>query len=107
MSKFSIRKNLSDADMFVGHKETITFENTPGEEQATQPVKTSAAKKQQPDFHSSFFTPELQDKVGKALLDVKMHLFKEGIVDYELKVSREGTKVILTAVPAKPPKSPK
>lgn len=107
MSKFSIRKNLSDADMFAGHKETITFENNPGEDSGSKPVKASVTKKQQPDFHSSFFTPELQDKVGKALLDVKMHLFKEGIVDYELKVSREGTKVILTAVPAKPPKSPK
>lgn len=98
-----IKKNLSDAEMFAGYKETLTFETGVTTEPETTPPR-NASKKQQPDFHSSFFTPELQEKVGKALLEVKMQLFKEGIVDFDLKVSREGSKVILTAVPAKAPK---
>lgn len=98
-----IKKNLSDAEMFAGHKEILTFETGDvADNEVTQP--RPSAKKQQPDFHSSFFTPELQEKVGKALLEVKMQLFKEGIVDFDLKVSREGSKVILTATPAKAPK---
>ncbi|TCL38270.1 hypothetical protein EV210_104253 [Anaerospora hongkongensis] len=105
MAKITIKKNLSDSDMFVGHKEVITFENNPVEEEAVKPVK--AAAKKQPDFHSSFFTPDLQEKVGKALLEIKMQLFKEGIVDFDLKVNREGTKVVLSAVPAKPAKQAK
>lgn len=104
MAKLTIKKNLSDADMFVGHKEVITFENSPVEEEAVKPVRP-AAKNQQPDFHSSFFTPELQEKVGKGLLEIKMQLFKEGIVDFDIKVNREGTKLILSAVPAKPAKT--
>jgi len=106
MAKFTIKKNLSDSDMFVGHKEVITFENNPVEEEVAKPVK-AVAKSQQPDFHSSFFTPELQEKVGKGLLEIKMQLFKEGIVDFDIKVSRDGTKIILSAVPAKPAKTPK
>ena len=103
MSKQTIRKNLSDAEMFKGMKETITFENNPVEEETPKQIKAKP-KKQEADLHTAFFTPELQEKVGKALLDVKLQLFKEGVVDFDIKVSREGTKIILTPVPAKAPK---
>ncbi len=106
MSKQTIKKNRSDAEMFLGHKEVMTFENSTIEETEVKQVKATP-KKQADDFHSSFFTPELQDKVGKALLEIKMQLFKEGVVDFDIKVSREDTKVLLTAIPAKPPKPPK
>lgn len=100
MAKFQIKKNLSDSDMMAGFKQKVTFENTFQEEEPVKPAKP-AAKNQSQDFHSSFFTPEIQEKVGRALLDVKMELFKQGVVDFDIKVAREGTKVILTAVPAK------
>jgi len=32
-------------------------------------------------------------------------LFKEGIVDFDIKVNREGTKLILSAIPVKPAKT--
>ena len=101
--KKTIQRNLSDAEMFAGHQETITFENDIPEDTATRQVRP-APQKAQTDFHAAFFTAELQEKVGKALLEVKMQLFKEGVVDFDIKVARDGSKVVLTAVPAKPPK---
>jgi len=95
-----IPKNRSDSEMMAGYKEKTTFENAVFSESELQakPIKKEAKA----DFASSFLTPELQEKVGKALLELKVDLFKEGIVDYNIKVSRDGKQVILTAVPAKP-----
>lgn len=100
MSKMSIKKNLSDQDMFANWQEKTTFETEINDEPEPQKVLKHQAKSQ-PDFHSSFFTPEIQEKVGKALLDIKMSLYKQGIVDFDIKVSREENKVVLTAVPKK------
>lgn len=89
MSKVKIKRGLSDQDM-VGHwKETVTFEHDAGKKSPTKP----ANKKE------SFFSPELQDKVAKYLLEIKLSLFQQGILDYDIKVSREENQVILTAVP--------
>ena len=51
----------------------------------------------------TFFTPmpELQEKVGKALLELKVELYKDGIVDFDVKVMRQGKEIILTAAPKK------
>lgn len=96
MAKGKISKNLSDADMFKGYKEELTFETGPAEQEEKPAKRSNSAKA--PDLHTSFFTPELQEQVGKALLEIKLQLYKEGIVDYTIKVSRDGRKVILTAV---------
>lgn len=53
MSKFTIRKNLSDAEMFTGMKETLTFENNPIEEEAPKQIKAKP-KKQESDLHTAF-----------------------------------------------------
>ncbi len=98
MKKKVIQKNLSDAEMFVGHKEELTFETAFADEAAPAPkVVKPSAKQEKLNFRSEFFTPELQEEVGKELLAIKLELFKEGIVDYKIKVTREGRKVILTA----------
>ena len=97
MSK--IKKNRSDAEMFIGSKEVTTFENRAYEEvdisptPSRQPVAKSLAEE--------FLTPELGEKIGKALLALKLKLYKEGIVEYHIKVTTENMQIMLTAVPAK------
>jgi len=96
-----IPKNLSDKSMLGNYKEEITFENDfyPEEEVTAKPLKV--AKKDKPSFGSEFFTTELQEKIGKILLELKVELYKEGIVDFDIKVARQDKQVILTAVPSK------
>lgn len=99
MLKDKIVRNRSDAEMFKGYKEELTFENSQSdagepEKPARRPADT--AKKAE-DINTAFLTPELQQQVGKALLELKLQLFKEGVVDYSLKVTREGRRIILTA----------
>lgn len=93
-----IPKNLSDKSMIGKYAEQITFENDIFAEDE-KPVKT--AKKVEVPYVSEFFTPQLQEKVGKALLDLKVELYKQGIVDFDIKVARQDKQVILTAVPGK------
>lgn len=97
MGKTTIKRGLSDQEMLGKWKETPTFEHD---------MEEAAPKQPQPAKKESFFTQELQDKVSKSLLEIKLGLFQQGILDYEIKVSREENKVILTAVP-KPAKQTK
>lgn len=95
-----IPKNLSDTDMLAHVKEAIHFENdVETERETSQAVKT--AKRGQQSLECSFMTPELQQMIGKGLLDLKLKLYKEGVVDYDIKVKQEGNQVLLTAVPRK------
>ncbi|MCE5286261.1 MAG: hypothetical protein LLG02_10500 [Pelosinus sp.] len=94
-----IKKNLSDADMLVNWQEETTFETTVLKEEPVQ--KRAAALKDKQSLNSSFLTAELQEKVGKALLELKVELYKDGIVDYDIKVSCRDKQVILVPVPAK------
>lgn len=96
-----IPKNLSDTAMIGTFQEKITFENEHFQEEITtqQPVK--AMKKDSVGFASEFFTPELQEKVGKALLELKVKMYSEGIVDFDIKVTTQDKQVIMTAVPSK------
>ncbi|ACV61797.1 hypothetical protein Dtox_0903 [Desulfofarcimen acetoxidans DSM 771] len=95
-----IRKNLTDQDMLAsflinnkGERITCLFDEEEAEPSA-QPVKRASTKEE-----SSFLTPELQEKVDKALLELKVKLFKDGIIDYEIKVSLQANQVVLAAVP--------
>ncbi|SMC72598.1 hypothetical protein [Sporomusa malonica] len=95
-----IKKNLSDSEMLKGWQEQPTFETEINDEPVRPTVK---AVKKDPveDINSAYFTPELKESVGKALLELKLNLYKEGIVDYQIKVSCQGNQVLLTAVPPK------
>jgi hypothetical protein len=95
-----IKKNLSDTDMFANWIEKPTFENSVlPEEVPVRPLVKPVGKEQPKEFNSSFFTPELQEQVGKALLEIKMKLYKQGIVDYKIKVTHNDNQVVLTAIP--------
>lgn len=90
-----IPKNLSDNDMLaVWDKKAETKKS---EEAEKVPVKEDI----KPSYEAGFLTPELQQSIGKALLEQKVKLYKEGIVDYNIKVKQEGSQIILTAVPRK------
>jgi len=95
-----IPKNLSDKSMVGNYKEEITFENDIFAEEIAKPRQV-VAKKEKAAYESEFFTPELQEKVGKALLELKLQLYKDGIVDFNIKVACQDKQVILTAVPSK------
>ena len=88
--------------MLANCKEEITFE-TAVEEKNNSPLKPTA-KKSNITAASEFLTPELQEKIGKALLEQKVKLFNAGIVDFDVKVTLEDTRIILAAAPCKKPK---
>ncbi|SHK82344.1 hypothetical protein [Desulforamulus aeronauticus] len=101
MAKGNIKKNLSDQEMMAGYQEDLTFENAWLEEEAVSKPKVKTVKKAgEKESVSSFFTPELQEQVGRVLLELKLDLYKQGIIDYRLEVSRQGNSVVLTAVNA-------
>jgi hypothetical protein len=93
-----IPKNLSDRDMVGAFTENLTFENDVLQDEKKKTVKM---KQEAKSYSSEFFTPDLQEKVGKALLELKVQLYKEGIVDFDIKVSRDAQTVSLRAVPKK------
>lgn len=91
-----IVKNRSDADMFAGYVEPQSFETMFLQEEEPQPRK--AAKPQpQEDLYQGMLTTDLQEKVGRALVEQKLALYKQGIIDYTVKVEVQGDKIILSA----------
>lgn len=88
--------------MFGNYKEQTTFENALHDDEPPAKKMSQRPGHEQPaNLAASFFTPELQEKVGKALLDIKLKLYKEGLVDFDIKVAQNGNQVTLTAVPKK------
>ena len=90
-----IPKNLSDKAMFGGYKEQESFESVflaAEEEPSTQSVKKPKAE----NLNTAFLPIGLQEKIGKLLLELKVDLYKEGIVDYEIKAKREGNTIVLS-----------
>lgn len=94
-----IKKNLSDADMLANWQEETTFETAVLKEEPRQ--QAIPAQKDKQSLNSSFLTAELQEKIGKALLELKVELYKDGLVDYDIKVSCRDKQIVLTPVPAK------
>ncbi|MBP2643408.1 MAG: hypothetical protein H6Q67_1295 [Firmicutes bacterium] len=97
MSK--IPKNRPDSEMIGSWQEKTHFEHV-SDGQPDQPIAKPAKKETAKSSYASFFTPQLQEDLGKALLTLKVNLFKEGIVDYTIKVSCETNQVVLKAVPS-------
>jgi len=99
-----IPKNRQDTEMFVNFPEQATFEHI-SDGSASQPAAKPQISEPKIPAYATFLTPELQEDLGKALLTLKLNLYKEGIVDYSIKVSCEANQVVLKAVPLK--KQPK
>ncbi len=94
-----IQKNRDDAEMFANWQEESSFENTLDGRPESRPEHV-AAKSAEKGFES-FFTPELKEAIGKAMLELKVNLYKQGIVDFKLQTAVKDNQIILTAVPNK------
>lgn len=108
MAKFKIQKNLSDADMFKGMVEEDSFETkmlSHEEEARLQPktfVKSGQKKSDtQESFYKEFLTDTVEAQIGKALLDIKMEYFKEGVGAFSVQVRKEGKQILLVTEPKK------
>ncbi|MBP2654469.1 MAG: hypothetical protein H6Q73_2038 [Firmicutes bacterium] len=93
-----IPKNRQDSEMIGSWQEQTNFEHV-SDGYASQPVVKPPKNETAKSSYATFFTPELQEDLGKALLTLKLNLYKEGIVDYAIKVSCETNQVVLKAVP--------
>ena len=90
-----IPKGLGDKDMFKGYAEKETFETMfLSAEEEPKPVIKNKIKE---DLNTAYLTKDLQEKIGKFLLDLKMDLYKDGIIDYEIKVKKIGMDIVLSA----------
>ena len=52
--------------------------------------------KDKQELEALSLSPEVSDALEKMLLEVKLALYREGVVDYRLTVRREGKKIILS-----------
>ena len=93
-----IPRNLSDKDMFKGWKEEPTVEQQLLDAAAKEDAKNGrASRNTRPgaDIRIAYLTPDVVDTLGKLLLELKVELYKEGVVDYRIDVRREGRKIVL------------
>ncbi len=91
-----IPKGLSDKDMFRGYEEKATLEDRFLQAEAEEEKKRRHALREKEDGLSrAALTPDLLDKLGKELLQLKLDLFAAGIKDYRLEVKRVDDAVVL------------
>ena len=95
MSK--IIKNRSDSEMFLNYKEELTFEHTDREPSPADSLPR--IKKADTAKDEKYLPKELESQIEKLLLELKLNLYKEGIVDYKLKASLDKDKIIISAIP--------
>jgi len=90
--KIVIAKNRSDQEMFAGLEEQLKPDDINAEKEKGR---------REANAFASFFTPELQEEIGRELLKLKIKLYNEGIVDFDLKVKTVDNEIILTPKPKK------
>lgn len=99
-----IPKNRQDSEMLGNWLEKESFEHL-SDGTTAEPAPRPAKSEPKKPAYADYFTPELTEELGKALLALKVKLYKEGIVDYALKVSSDADQIVLKAIPSnKPPK---
>lgn len=108
MAKKKIQKNLTDADMLKGFRDEESFEEQMlrYDEGVTisspKGVKKNTPKERsQEDFYREFLTEHVEAQIGKALLEIKMDYFKEGVSDFSIQVKKQGRQILLETAPKK------
>lgn len=96
-----IPKGLTDAQMTAGMEEELTFENGAYQDEKTKKKKIQSKKKTE-NMVLDFITPALAEKLGNQLLELKLALYQEGIVNYRFRVERQDHAIVMTAVETKP-----
>ncbi len=103
MAKNKIPKNRSIEDMLSGVKEEITFETADWDDEPAAAPRQAGRKKSSgqgaASLRAQFFTPDLQEKVGNLLLEIKMAYYKDGIGDIALEVTKDGRNVVIKTHP--------
>ena len=102
-----IPKNLSDKDMLQDFQEEHSLESIFLEAEAKDDKKRRKKLAEQPksDLQIAYLTPDIIEKLGKLLLELKLDLYQQGIVDYKMRVHRDGKNIVLS--PAETPSTRK
>ncbi|MCI7260664.1 MAG: hypothetical protein SPK53_06955 [Selenomonas sp.] len=95
MSK--IPKGLTDKDMMQNYVEEVSLEDKfiEAEKIADKKRREQAGIEQPAKLGQAGFTPQLTEELGKALLQLKMELYREGIKNFSYKIKRDGENIIL------------
>lgn len=95
MSK--IPKGLTDKDMMQNYVEEVSLEDKfiEAEKIADKKRREQAGIEPPAKLGQAGFTPQLTEKLGKALLQLKMELYREGIKNFSYKIKRDGENIIL------------
>ena len=91
-----IPKNLSDKDMLKNYQEEPTIEET--FQQADQVVQDprQGRTKAKREWEALGLSTEIGDALEHMLFEMKVELYREGVVDYRLTVRRDGKNIILS-----------
>lgn len=92
-----IPKNLSDKDMLKNFVEEPTLEDMfLAKEKAAE--KNRIRENPVANINIAYLTPDIVEKLGKLLLELKVKLYDAGIVDYRIEPRLEGKQIILVPV---------
>ena len=92
-----IPKGLTDKDMFQSYVEDVSLEDqlVAAEQKAEQKRREQAGIEPPAELGRAGFTPVLTEELGKALLQLKMELFRSGVTNYSFKIKRDGERIVL------------
>lgn len=93
MSK--IPKNLSDKDMFRDYVEDTSIEDRFIAAEKKVKKKQQEVPEAPADFLRAGFTPQLTEELARALMQLKMELFRADIKNYTFKIKRDGENIVL------------
>lgn len=96
-----IQKNRSDSDMLQGYVEERSFEHQWLGESTPQPRPAVGRKGSKNTESESFLPVKAREELEKALVAIKLELYKEGVQEYHLQVKRAGNSITLTVLPGK------
>ncbi len=93
-----IPRGLSDKDMLAGFVEEESLEEKllAAEKAAEKRRKEEAAAEPPMNLARAGLTPDIMDRLGKELLQLKMELYREDIKSYTMQIKREGKNIILS-----------
>ena len=94
-----IPKNLSDRDMFKGYVEEETLADTFLKAEKREDAKRAQRRAaEREDISTLALSPQIVKQLGKMLLELKMTLFQDGVRNYDIRVRRDGRKIVLEPV---------
>lgn len=96
MAKLKIPKNRSDADM-LAHAAKEESKRT----STSRQVKVSSRPQTKEEFQRDFLPPELAQRLGELLIQIKMEYYREEIVDFSIEARKDGKNIVLVTQPKK------